>query len=170
MPGKPNDPWQVSRWPSVSHVIRCWVRTSPPSPLQYGHWVAYLNPIFGNYPQTRKRCHMDLWSARLVLTHHHRHRLHPSLLHQHLKFRVSDLSFFIHGAFSPVGCLLPFFCQAKSCFPALPFCKKVMRVALLFGPLALRLTASNTVSLEKCRTVPWPLVMRLLASTELQLY
>jgi hypothetical protein len=42
-----------------------------------------------------------------------------------------------------------------------------MRVALLFGPLALRLDALAVAHLGGSRTVPWPLVLRLLASAEL---
>jgi hypothetical protein len=42
-----------------------------------------------------------------------------------------------------------------------------MRVALLFGPLAPHLAASAVAHLCDSRTVPWPFVLRLLASTEL---
>jgi hypothetical protein len=42
-----------------------------------------------------------------------------------------------------------------------------MRVVLLFGPLAPRLAASAVAHWGGSRTVPWPLVLRLLASTEL---
>ncbi len=54
---------------------------------------------------TLECCHMDLWSAQLVLTHHHRHHLHPSLLHQHLKSSVSN-SFILSVVFFSGG--LPF--------------------------------------------------------------
>jgi hypothetical protein len=36
-----------------------------------------------------------------------------------------------------------------------------MRVALLFGTLALRLAASAVAHLSGSQTVPWPLVLRL---------
>jgi hypothetical protein len=42
-----------------------------------------------------------------------------------------------------------------------------MRVALLFGPLAPRLAASAVAHLSGSQTVPWLLVLRLLASAEL---
>jgi hypothetical protein len=104
--------------PFPHHVIRCWVITSPPPPAVW-HWVAYLTPFFRLNPQTLKRCHMDLWLARLVLIHlHHRH--HPSLMQQHPEFRVSDLSFLSVVLFSD-GLPFNLFCQAKSCFSALPF-------------------------------------------------
>jgi hypothetical protein len=32
--------------PFPYYVIRCWVSTRP-LPLQYGHWITYLNPLFG---------------------------------------------------------------------------------------------------------------------------
>ncbi len=38
--------------PFLYHVIRCWVRTSPP-PWNYWHWVAYLTPFLRLNPQTR---------------------------------------------------------------------------------------------------------------------
>jgi hypothetical protein len=63
-----------------------------PTPAVWA-WVSYSNPLFELNPQTPKCCHMDLWSARLVLIYLHRHRQHPSLLQQHLEFRVSVLSF-----------------------------------------------------------------------------
>jgi hypothetical protein len=42
-----------------------------------------------------------------------------------------------------------------------------MRVVLLFGPLAPRLAASAVAHWGGSWTVPWPLVLRLLASAEL---
>ncbi len=52
-------------------------------------------PLFELNPQTPKRCHMDLWSACLVLIHLHPHQLHhPYLLQQQiLEPRGSFLSF-----------------------------------------------------------------------------
>jgi hypothetical protein len=86
------------------------------------------------------------------------------------ELRVSVLSF-ISGAFSLAGCLFPFCIQAKSCFSALLFFSKyVVRVAPLSGPLAPRLAASTAAHLSSSRKVPWPLVLRLLASAELLLY
>jgi hypothetical protein len=70
---------------------------------------------------TLECCHMDLWSAQLVLTHHHRHHLHPSLLHQHLESRVSNSFFLSVVLFLCWAAFCPFFCQAKSCLSALPF-------------------------------------------------
>jgi hypothetical protein len=62
----------------------------------------------------------------------------------------SKLSFFfIHGAFSLAGCLLTFFQSSKELLFSSPFLSKyVVREALLIGPLAPRLAASTTVSLE----------------------
>jgi hypothetical protein len=80
---------------------------------------------------------MDLWTEHLVLIHLHHHCHHPSLLQQHPEFRVSVLSFLDVVLFRLWAGFCPIFSQAKSCFSALPFFSKyVMRVALLFGPLA----------------------------------
>ncbi len=66
----------------------------PAPPLQYGHWTTYLTPFLRLNSQTSKCCHMDLWSARLVLIHPHLHWLHPYLLQlQPMEPRVSILSF-----------------------------------------------------------------------------
>jgi hypothetical protein len=63
---------------------------------------------------------------------------------------------------------LPFCVQAKSCCSALLFfSKRVVRVALLFGPLAPCLAASAAAHLSSSRTVPWLLVLRVLSSAEL---
>ncbi len=54
--------------------------------------------------------------------------------------------------------------SAKSCFSAsLFFSKYVMKVAL-YWPTGPRLAASAVAHLSSSRTVPWPLVLRLLAS------
>ncbi len=57
--------------------------------------------------------------------------------------------------------------QCKAAFSSLSFGKYVMRVALLIGLLAPRLAASAVAHLSGSWTVPWPLVLRLLASAEL---
>ncbi len=94
----------------------------------------------------------------------------PPLCNYILELRVSVL-FFNLGAFSLAGCLLPFYSQTKSCFSALLFFSKyVMRVALYLAywpPVWLPRRLSH---LSGSRTVPWPLVLRLLATTELLLY
>jgi hypothetical protein len=64
---------------------------------------------------------MDLWLAQLVLTHLLCHHHHPSLLLQHTEFRVSNLSFLSMVLFLWQAAFFLFFCQAKSCFSALPF-------------------------------------------------
>jgi hypothetical protein len=113
---------------------------------------------------------MDLWSACLVLTNLHRHRHHPFLLQQHPAFRVSVISFY-PWCFSLAGYLLPCFSPGKSCFSALYFLGKcVVRVALLFGPLAPGWLPRLLSHLSGSQTDPWPLVLRLLASAELLLY
>jgi hypothetical protein len=48
-----------------------------------------------------------------------------------------------------------------------PFGKYVMRVALYLSQMAPRLAASAVAHLSGSRTVPWPLVLRLLAFAEL---
>ncbi len=101
-------------------------------------WVAYLNPAFELNPQTPKRCHVDLWSAPMVLIHPHPHQLrHPYLLQQQLlEPRVSVISFqpwcFFFGGL-PFALLV---LQCRAAFSSLSFSKYVSRVALLFGPMA----------------------------------
>jgi hypothetical protein len=112
---------------------------------------------------------MVLWLARLVLTHLHPHQLqHPYLLQQQLlEPRASVLSFqpwcFFFGG-------LPFALLVLQCGAALSClsCSKcVMGVALLFGPLTPRLATSAVAHFGGSQTVPWPLILRLLASAEL---
>ncbi len=140
----------------------------PPHPVVWAS-VAYLNPAFELNPQTPKRFHMDFWSACLVLIYLHPHQLyHPNLLQQQLlEPRVSILSFqlwwFFFGGL-PFALLV---LQCRAAFSTLSFSKYVMRVALSFGPLAPRLAASAIAHLSDRRTVPWPLVLKLLASAEL---
>jgi hypothetical protein len=116
-PGRPDDPRQVSSWPSVSESCDWVLGENQPPPLQNGHWTAYLTPFLRLNPQTLKRCHMDLWSACLVLIHLHLLQLHPFLLQlQPMEPRVRVLSFNL-DAFSLAGCLLLFLCFSKE----LPF-------------------------------------------------
>ncbi len=97
--------------PFLYHMTRCRVKTSPPFPAMDRHWTAYLILTFGLNPQTPKRCHMDLWLARLVLTHLHLHGLHPFLLQQlPMEPRVSV---FLYRVASLAGCFLPFFVLHK---------------------------------------------------------
>ncbi len=138
--------WRVDH-PFPYHVIRCWVRTSPLPTV----WALsrLFKPCFLRLnPQTPKRCHMDLWLAHLVLTHLHRHRHHPSLLQQLPEFRESDFSF-CHWCFFSCGLFFALFLSSKELSFSSPFSiKYVMRVAHLFSPLAPRLAALTTVSLE----------------------
>ncbi len=74
--------YRVDR-PFPYHMFRCWVRTRPPPTV----WALshLFKPTFWCLTlSTSKRCHMDLWLAWHVLTHHHCHWHYPSLLHQHL--------------------------------------------------------------------------------------
>jgi hypothetical protein len=107
-------------WPTASVVLAIrfritWpgVRWAPPPPPPFPaldrHWTAYLTLASGLNPQTSKPCHMDLWLARLVLTHLHLHRLHPFLLQQQpLEPRVSIFlspCCFLWGAASALLCV-----------------------------------------------------------------
>ncbi len=58
VPVQPDDPLWVSRWPSVSY--------HPPPHIE-------ASPFYRQILSTLSLCHMDLWLAWLVLTHHHRH-------------------------------------------------------------------------------------------------
>ncbi len=134
-----------------NHAIRWRVWTG--LPLQYGHLTAYLTPFFRLNPQTPKRCHMDLWLARLVLTHLH---LHQHRQHNLLQQQILKLCCFFFGGL-PFALLV---LQCRAAFSSLSFCKYVVRVALLFGPLPPRprLAASAVAHLSGSWTVPWPLV------------
>ncbi len=130
-----------------------------PSPAVLA-WVAYLTPLFELNPQTPKRCHMDLWLAHLDLIHLHPHHLHhPFLLQrQLLEPRVRVLSFqpwcfFFSGLLFALLVL-----QCRAAFSSLSFSEYVVRVGLLFGPLAPRLAALAVAYLSGSRRVPWPLV------------
>ncbi len=133
-------------------MIRCCVRNRPP-PLQYGHWATYLNPhgyVIGmtGSNSSSPSSTSSLPSASI-----------PGVLSK-------QFFLFICGAFSPAGCLLPFFCQAMSCFSALPFLKKHF-YSVHWPPVWLPRQPSHW---SGSQTVPWPLVLRLLANAELQLY
>ncbi len=85
--------------------------------------------------------------------------------------RVSSSFFFIRCAFSLAGCFLPFFQSSKELlFSSLFLTKHVLRVAILFGPLAPIWLPRLLSHLSGSPTVPWLLVLRLLASAVLQLY
>ncbi len=100
--------------PFPYHVIRCWMRTRPPPTVRALYCI--FKPTFWRLTlSTPKRCHMDLWSAQLALTHHHSHRLQPSLLHQHPESKVCN-SFFLSIVFFSGGCLLPFSVKQRAAF------------------------------------------------------
>jgi hypothetical protein len=66
---------------------------------------------------------------------------------------------------------LALFLSSKALLFSSPFLSKyVVRLALLFGPLAPTWLPRLLSHLSGSRTVPWPLILRLVASTEHQLY
>jgi hypothetical protein len=165
---------QLSLMASVALTIRflshdwCWVRTEPPSIER--HRVAYLNWLF--YLQilsTPNHCHMDLWLARLVLTHHHRHH------HQQLpsspspregvssSFLLAGKCFFGRLTFASVQLGLELF--SSSPLEWIP-----TRVALYLSLLAPVWLPRIPSHWSGSRTVPLTLVFRLLAFAELWLY
>ncbi len=73
---------------------------------------------------------MDLWSARLVFIHLHRHRHHPIILQQHLEIRVSVLSFLYVVLFLWRAAFCPFQSSKELLFSSPLLSKYVMRVAL----------------------------------------
>ncbi len=81
-----------------------------PPPPQYGHWTAYLTPLFELNPQIPLRCRMDLWLARLVLTQLQLHQPFDTTPFCNCKFGAYSklLSFFQPWCFSLAGCLFPF--------------------------------------------------------------
>ncbi len=96
---------------------------APRSPFKLAYYRLTLS--------TPKRCYMDLWLARLVLTHHYHHRLHqlPSAT-------LPGDSWW--AAFFPNSV------RFESCCPALSLSRFSVRVALvLFGPLAPHLATSE---------------------------
>ncbi len=112
---------------------------------------------------------MDLWLARLILTHlqlhHHRHHPSPQLQVwslEYASFPFSTVVLFFGGL--PLALLV---LQFRAALSSVSFSKHVVRVVLLFGPLAPNLAASAVAHWDGSRTVPWPLVLRLFASTEL---
>ncbi len=155
--------------PFPYHVTRCWVRTSSPPPTV---WIldCLFNPNFELNPQTLKRRHMELWSACLVLTHLHHHHHHPSLLQQHLEFRGSVLPFLSVVLFLWWAAFCPVQSNKELPFSS-PFFDYLCRESSPFiqstGP---RLAALTTSQMSGIRTVPWPLLLRLLASPELLLF
>jgi hypothetical protein len=73
-------------------VTRCWVRTGGGGGRAMG---LLFKPTFWRLTlSTPKRCHMDLWLASLVLTHHHCHRLHLLPSASSPGVRVSTFLFF----------------------------------------------------------------------------
>jgi hypothetical protein len=103
---------------------------------------------------------MDLWLACLVLTHPHlnqQQQLHLLQL-QILEPRVSVFSFFNRGAFFGRLSFALLVLVFRAAFSSLFFYKHVVRVALLFGPLAPCLAVSAVAHLGGSQTVPWPLV------------
>jgi hypothetical protein len=55
------------------------------------------------YVSTQNRCHMDLWSAWLVLAHHHHLHWQQLTLHQNPWERVSWLLFMLSAFFQLIG-------------------------------------------------------------------
>jgi hypothetical protein len=150
--------------PFPYHLIRCWVSTSPPPPAVWALGRLFKPSFWRLTPSTLKRCHMDLWSAWLILTHHHHHQLHPSLLYQHPEFRVSVLSFFICGAFLWQAALCRFLSSkellsSSSFWVSMPWEQPFYSAH--WPPVWLPRLLSHW---SGSRTVPWPLVLRLLAS------
>ncbi len=99
VPGRPDDPLRVLCWPPVS-VSRdwYWVRTESPAHIEAQGCLFKLT-FWCLTLSTPKHCHMDLWLARLVLTHHHHHQLHQLPSAKSPGEGVSS-SFFNSGVFS----------------------------------------------------------------------
>ncbi len=141
-------PSRVLCWPSVSRSHdRCWVRTRPPSAVWA--WVAYSKPAFWVKPSDT-----ETLSHGLVISTPGSHSSTSTLTSPlpsatiDPQFRVSVISFY-PWCFSSGGLHFAFFTQTKSCFSALLFFSKyAVWVALLFSPLAPRLAASTSASLE----------------------
>ncbi len=113
---------------------------------------------------------MDLWLARLVLTHHRLHRLHQLPSATLPRDRVSSsflLVVFLSGGLPFALVWLGLELLSSSLF----FNRYSMRVALLFSPPWPPVWLPRLLSLwSDGRTVPLTLVLRLLASAELRLY
>ncbi len=94
-----------------------------------------FKPTFGRLTlSTLKRCHMDLWFARLVLSHYHRHRLHllPSAMSPGVRvnssFFLSVVLFIWQAAFA-------LFQSNLELFSGSPFLSKYfVRAALFIRP------------------------------------
>jgi hypothetical protein len=106
-----------------------------------------------------KCCHMDLWLARLVLTHHHLHRLHQLPSAKLTGDRVSS-SFLIVVFFCP--CLVKLRAVVQ-----LSLFEQIFRESSPRPPIWPSWLLSHWSSSQ---TVPLTLVLRLLASAELWLY
>ncbi len=65
--GRPDYPMRVLYWPSNSVSYDwCWVRTKAPPPAGVGTGSPIKTDILALNPRYSKHCHMDLWSAQLV--------------------------------------------------------------------------------------------------------
>ncbi len=119
---------------------------------------------------TPKCCHIDLWLPRLVLTHHHPHRLHllPSATSPGV--RVSSFPFYPWCFLSGGLPFALFSVKFRAVFQLSFLSKYFVRVALLFSPLAPVWLSGQLSHWSGSWTVPLTLVLRLLASTELQLH
>ncbi len=88
---------------------------------------------------------------------------HPSATSR-LEHRVSIFS---QSLLSLAGCLLPNYASSQSYFKLCFLLVNCHESSSLFSPLAPRLAASVVAHWGGNRTVPWPLVLILLASAEL---
>ncbi len=103
---------------------------------------------------------MDLWLACLVLTHLH---LHQHRQHHLLQQQIFELWCVFFGGL-PFALLV---LQCRAAFSFLLFSKYVVRVALLFGPLAPLSGCLGCCSLEWQLDSPLALSLRFLATAEL---
>jgi hypothetical protein len=121
--------------PFPYHVIRCWVRTRLPLVI-WAFGCPFKSTFCGLTLCTTKCCHMDLWSERLVLTHHPPHWIHPSLVHQRPESRVSN-SFFLSVVLSSGGMHFALFpVKQRAAFQLSLSSKHIVRVVFLFGLMA----------------------------------